>query len=175
VLVRRSGTDDGVAYTEYSVRPASFTFTDPAGNTYAGGGEFRFREEVSSAGSTFEALVAGTWSYPPDDAWLADGVTGYVEYSGAVGADGARSLTVSGNLGGDAYVYVDTIRWAPSTCDAPEVEILVRHPSGPWFTYAADACAACGEVRGDAGVLGEACVDVVPAIERAVVEMEARW
>ena len=163
--------------TVEAIGQASFAFTDPDGQTYAGGGGTALSQGLESGSPSWTSSVWGTWEYPPDPGWLGQRPSSDLEMRGRVEADGSRSLQLEGSLGmGPHHLWIEQLDYRPDSCpEGVEARLRVRHPEGPWFDFETEGCAACGTVSFEGQALGEACPQLVSVLEQAVAATGVAW
>lgn len=139
------------------------SLTDPAGLPFPCAGYVRSYR----TGDDWLLRFGGQWGYPSADGWVAAVPDLTLDLSGGAGGD----VTLVGGFGpSGAAMYFDEVR----VDDEGHHGVLrQRDVSGGWYTLVLDPD-GCGPVDWYGAELGEACVDLRPAVADLLGRLEAR-
>lgn len=153
---------------------ASFTMIDPQGNAFRGGGEVRYDLVTAGEVSTWTGQVGGVFGWAGEAGWLGSARGEALFLEGRIDASG-RTLRLDGGIEYEsATIRFSGLEFDTAACDAPvRGSVAVREPDGTWLTLELSGdCTGCGELRGDAGALGAACVSLPGVLDALPAELQ---
>lgn len=136
---------------------------DPEGQTFTCAGEL----ERETTGDGWALKLTGQWGFDGSDTpWVA--VTPGVALWETLDGDG---LHLDGGYGpGEIDLFFEDVVMADGCATGV---VWLRDPAGSWYTLTlADTCDGCGEVQYGDEALGQACIDLAPAMTELSSRME---
>jgi hypothetical protein len=181
-------TDEGYTYagiSTYDVQEAEtsvealgadFRILTPTGERYEAGGYIALWTSEYGGTEYRGAEIEGSWIWEGSDGAASEGLSTVMYAFRTLDEEGELRLIIDGSLGvwGSAMVF-EGLEYIDNDCGGfPTGVVRIREPSGVWVAWTAeDSCSECGQVTVDDEVLGEGCVDLRPAVEALLDQLEA--
>lgn len=159
-----SGVHEKDGRTEYifSTYQTSMTASAPTGETLTVGGVLSFGLITSDAGVEANSWLSATVHYPPAEGWLSESTSSDMHIYLNPTKDGGEKLDLIGGytIGSDA-VYFDGLSMTDGCATGT---LRARDDAGSWYVLTLSDCSGCGPVVVGEQALGEACIDLIPAL-----------
>ena len=132
---------------------------DPQGQTFIGGGEIEYKRERRDIGTTLEARINGSFSYPPAQDWMGEASHASLFLSGDVRNNQVTLDLYGGLTQNETSVFFDHLTLVEDTCGRTVTgRLSIRDPSFYWIHADFSTCDDCGSLSWLGKDIGEICI-----------------
>jgi len=159
-----SGTQDIDGVTEYvfSTYQTSMTASTPTGETLTVGGILGYGGRFSEENTNATSWLAATVHYPSADSWLSQNTSSDMRILVDPSQSGGFEMEMFGGYSiEESAVYFDELSFED---DCVTGTLRARDSVGEWYVLTLTDCSGCGGVTVGTLDLGEACIDLTPAL-----------
>lgn len=155
-------------YCVFGSLQTSIEAASPDGDTLSMGGIFQFGSSWIIDSYEASSRMEVTAHYPPSPTWLATETS--TSMSIALLVEEEAVLTLEGGFTiGDQSAHFDALT---GTSDCPMGGVRLRDEAGAWYAVRLQDCSGCGPVSSQGVELGEACLELGPALSALATVMQ---
>jgi len=161
--------DEHIDIWEFNIL-SSFELRDPQDNLFVAGGEILYKRERRNIGTTLNARIGGSYTYPEATGWLSKEGQASLFIEGSTEND-TLTLELEGGMGvGNQALYFSSMKLAANICEGlPQGGIQIRDETGYWLDGYFTDCNPCATLYWHEETFGELCI--ANDLEDAMMEL----